>query len=58
MGVTKEVLAEGNKQDYPQKGDNISMHYTGCLYDENAPKKMGTKYVPFSLLADRSRSPS
>ncbi|PLB50600.1 peptidyl-prolyl cis-trans isomerase [Aspergillus steynii IBT 23096] len=44
MGVTKQILQEGNKQDYPQKGDQISMHYTGCLYDENAPNKMGTKF--------------
>lgn len=45
MGVTKQILQEGNKQDYPQKGDMISMHYTGCLYNESAPNKMGDKYV-------------
>lgn len=53
MGVTKTVISPGNGQQFPQKGDQISMHYTGCLYDENAPNKMGKQYVlplPFSPL--------
>lgn len=33
MGVEKQILVEGNKTDYPKKGDNVSLHYTGCLYD-------------------------
>lgn len=44
MGVTKTVISPGNGQQFPQKGDQISMHYTGCLYDENAPNKMGKQY--------------
>lgn len=33
MGVEKQTLAPGNGTDFPQKGDTVSMHYTGCLYD-------------------------
>jgi hypothetical protein len=33
MGVTKELLKEGNGTDRPQKGDNILMEYTGWLSD-------------------------
>lgn len=50
MGVTKEILSPGNGQQFPKPGDQISMHYTGCLYDENAPNKMGKQYV-FPLLS-------
>lgn len=35
MGVTKTVLRPGNGQDAPKKGDHVSIHYTGCLYDES-----------------------
>ncbi|KAF3129580.1 hypothetical protein TWF703_008867 [Orbilia oligospora] len=31
MGVTKELISPGNGTDYPQKGDTVSMHYTGTL---------------------------
>lgn len=48
MGVTKTIISPGNGQQFPKPGDQISMHYTGCLYDENAPNKMGKQYVrPF-----------
>jgi len=45
MGVTKTVLSAGNGVDFPKKGDNVAMHYTGCLYDANATGNhfMGTK---------------
>ncbi|KAG5439082.1 hypothetical protein PCANB_001380 [Pneumocystis canis] len=36
MGVTKEIISEGNKKDYPTKGDRVSIHYTGTL--ENGTK--------------------
>lgn len=36
MGVEKTVLKAGNGVDFPQKGDNVAMHYTGCLYDASA----------------------
>ena len=31
MGVTKEVLKEGDGKTYPKKGDELTMHYTGTL---------------------------
>ncbi|KZZ95182.1 FK506-binding protein 1B [Ascosphaera apis ARSEF 7405] len=36
MGVTKKILSPGNGTDKPKAGDQISMLYTGCLYDQNA----------------------
>ena len=33
MGVEKKTLVEGNGVDYPKKGENVAIHYTGCLYD-------------------------
>ncbi|GKZ21402.1 FK506-binding protein 1A [Aspergillus brasiliensis] len=44
MGVTKETISPGNGQQFPKKGDTISMHYTGCLYDESKPNKMGKQF--------------
>lgn len=37
MGVTKKTLTPGNGQDIPKKGDTVSIHYTGCLYDQSKP---------------------
>ena len=34
MGVTRKVLSEGNGSDKPQKGDDVTIEYTGNLYDE------------------------
>ena len=31
MGVTKEVLKEGDGCTYPKRGDELTMHYTGTL---------------------------
>jgi len=36
MGVTKELLQEGNGTDYPSKDQTIFMQYTGWLKDPNA----------------------
>lgn len=35
MGVTKKVLKEGNGSDKPKKGDEVTINYTGNLYDES-----------------------
>ncbi|MCJ1302922.1 hypothetical protein MMC08_005727 [Hypocenomyce scalaris] len=34
MGVTRKVLKEGNGTDRPKKGDEVTIEYTGNLYDE------------------------
>lgn len=36
MGVTRKVLKEGNGKDKPAKGDEVTIEYTGNLYDEEA----------------------
>ena len=35
MGVTKKVLKPGNGTDKPKKGDEVTIEYTGNLYDES-----------------------
>ncbi|KAJ5860704.1 FKBP-type peptidyl-prolyl isomerase [Penicillium soppii] len=44
MGVEKKILKAGNGVDFPKEGEKVAMHYTGCLYDEKAEHKMGTKF--------------
>lgn len=43
--LDKQVLSQGNGSDYPKKGDQVAMIYTGWLYDANATNNRGTKYV-------------
>ena len=33
MGVTKETIKPGDGVTFPQKGDRLTMHYTGTLAD-------------------------
>ncbi|MCJ1250389.1 FK506-binding protein 2B [Trapelia coarctata] len=35
MGVTRKVVKEGNGVDRPQKGDEVTIEYTGNLYDSS-----------------------
>ncbi|PYH47203.1 FKBP-type peptidyl-prolyl cis-trans isomerase [Aspergillus saccharolyticus JOP 1030-1] len=44
MGVTKTILTPGTSDRKPNAGDNVVIHYTGCLYDESAEHKMGKKF--------------
>lgn len=45
MGVTKKQISPGNGVDKPQKGDTITMEYTGVLEDTKAPDGKGKQYV-------------
>ncbi|KAJ6084381.1 peptidyl-prolyl cis-trans isomerase [Penicillium sp. IBT 16267x] len=42
--LKKIVISDGNKTDFPPIGAMIEMHYTGCLYDKDAPNFMGKKF--------------
>lgn len=33
MGVSRKVIEPGNGVDHPKKGDEVTIEYTGCLYD-------------------------
>ena len=37
MGVNKKTITPGNGVDRPQKGDTVTMEYTGWLYDASLP---------------------
>jgi FK506-binding protein 1 len=39
MGVTKQLIQEGNKSDYPKNGDNVTMEYTGWLAEADGKSK-------------------
>ena len=58
MGVTRKVLKQGNGVDKPKKGDEVTIEYTGNLYDEAAGASndyRGKQYVetPLFLLPCR-----
>jgi len=44
MGVTKKLISPGNGVDKPKAGDNITMEYTGNLYDQNAQDGKGKQF--------------
>jgi FK506-binding protein 1 len=46
MGVTKTMTKEGSGA-IPQKGDTVSMEYTGYLKDTTKPDNKGKQYVVF-----------
>ncbi|CZS88795.1 related to peptidylprolyl isomerase (FK506-binding protein homolog) [Rhynchosporium agropyri] len=48
MGVTKTITKEGDGA-IPQKGDRVTIEYTGYLKDTSKPDKKGAKYVYFSI---------
>ncbi|MCJ1227465.1 hypothetical protein MMC12_004120 [Toensbergia leucococca] len=35
MGVTRKVVQQGNGTDFPRKGDEATIEYTGNLYDQS-----------------------
>jgi FK506-binding protein 1 len=44
MGVSRQVLKEGNKKDFPKPGDTVAIEYTGYLYDASRDDKKGKKF--------------
>ncbi|KAI9677730.1 MAG: FK506 binding protein proline rotamase rapamycin-binding protein [Trizodia sp. TS-e1964] len=44
MGVSKTVLKHGNGFDKPKKGDDVTIEYTGWLYDPNAYEFKGKTF--------------
>ncbi|MCJ1235172.1 hypothetical protein MMC14_003139 [Varicellaria rhodocarpa] len=46
MGVTRKVLKQGNGTDYPKRGEEVTIAYTGNLYDESkeADDYRGTQF--------------
>ncbi|KAF2201554.1 peptidyl-prolyl cis-trans isomerase [Delitschia confertaspora ATCC 74209] len=43
-GVTKTVLKPGNGTDFPEPGQEVSMEYTGWLYDPKKPDNKGSQF--------------
>lgn len=61
MGVTKKVVTKGNGTDIPKKGDEVTIEYTGNLYDESKGEKAdyrGAQYVPHPMSANLPTRPS
>jgi len=44
MGVEKLVIRPGNGTDFPKKHDEVSMEYTGWLFDDDAPDHKGGQF--------------
>ncbi|KAK5088134.1 hypothetical protein LTR05_002351 [Lithohypha guttulata] len=42
--LKKDTIKNGDGSTYPKKGDNVTMEYTGWLYDDNAPKNRGKQF--------------
>merc|ERR1712048_429552 len=49
MGVTKQVLREGDGATFPKQGDQLTMHYTGTLPDGTKFDSSWDKGRPFSF---------
>ncbi|KAF2264012.1 peptidyl-prolyl cis-trans isomerase [Lojkania enalia] len=44
MGVEKQIIKPGNGVDVPKKHDEVTMEYTGWLYDAKAPDNKGALF--------------
>jgi len=55
MGVTRKVLKQGNGADRPQKGDEVTIEYTGNLYNEE--KGAGNDYRGNQFDSSKGRGP-
>lgn len=47
--LDKKLLSGGNGKDYPKVGDEVTIEYTGWLYDSSKADAdyKGTQYVTF-----------
>ncbi|CAD0090559.1 unnamed protein product [Aureobasidium vineae] len=43
MGVTKQIIKQGDGQNFPKNGDNVSMEYTGWLSENGSKGKQVIK---------------
>lgn len=43
MGVDKKIIKAGNGVDFPKENDEVTMEYTGYLYDLTASGFKGQK---------------
>jgi FK506-binding protein 1 len=43
--LEKHLVQEGNGKDYPKKGDQVAMNYTGWLFDAKADQNRGSQSV-------------
>jgi len=44
MGVEKTLISPGNGADKPNKGDQVTMEYTGWLYEPSAAENRGKQF--------------
>lgn len=59
MGVTRKILKQGDGAERPKKGDEVTIEYTGNLYDSSVgPEKdfRGKQYVQNTLLRTQTVS--
>ena len=56
MGVEKTLISEGDGTTKPQKGDTVSMEYTGWLHDTSKPDNKGKQYVTTISLPSMHRT--
>jgi FK506-binding protein 1 len=44
MGITKEIISEGDSQQLAKKQDEVVIEYTGWIHDPEAPEEKGQQF--------------